>query len=169
MTLNSVLQESPALYRPGFEFSFQMIRDPTSILIISFFPCFTLNALTVALFYLPSSDLVDRLSFVGMLLVTYAYILTGIRTKQPDISKMSISDKIITIYFLVTLFPLYSVFQRPSYSPIINSKNLIDLSKYVNDTDANYTEENPGLINDMLDKHLDYNELHYSDPEGRFL
>ena len=89
-----------------------MVRDPSAIVMTRFFPCFILNIATLLVFFLELGDLPDRLGFVGMILVFYTWLLEKVRDQQPEISKMSLADKILCLYLLIALLPLSAVALR---------------------------------------------------------
>ena len=79
---------------PGFKVTFKATRDPLGRVIKAFFPCFILALFSMMNFFINQSDLHYRLGNIGIVFLTYIQILGQMKSDLPEISDITIGDKL---------------------------------------------------------------------------
>jgi len=108
---NLIPDHNPTCY-PGFALRFDCYRDPTSCIIVDFFPVGMLDLLVFCCYYFPTSDVADRLGCIATFLLVYVHIMCHLNHHIPEISKFSISDKLMILKIMLCTLPCLTLYQK---------------------------------------------------------
>ena len=104
----------PAVMYPGFIITFGMSRDPFAKLVKHIIPVMMLDFLIMMTFQLRIDKLIDRLSVVAILVLTFSHVNSQLKHNFPCIRQQTLSDKFMTMQILMTLLPILSSFTLAS-------------------------------------------------------